>query len=125
MSLRGQVDSYQKQLDELYTELKPQYVEQIKLFGTGQNTGEVYNLDELVAQKASYEEQLKPIQEEYEQVSADFAKLQRSNARLKQLEADVRDLDLSCAKLQDRLNGIEVELKLPARVLVYERATLP
>jgi capsular exopolysaccharide synthesis family protein len=124
-SLQGQVDSYQKQLDELYSELKPQYLEQIKMYGTGQNMGEVYDLDELMAQKASYEEQLKPIQEEYEQVSNDFAKLQRSNARLKQLESDVRDLDIQIAKLQDRLNAIEIELKLPARVIVYERATLP
>jgi polysaccharide biosynthesis transport protein len=122
-SLQGQIDALKKQLDDRRAELRPQIVEQIK--AGGQNPGETLNLDELKVQRSVLNKSLDAVQEESDKARTELSSLQRSNATLKRLEAEIRTLEGSRARLEDRLHGIEIDLKMPQRVVVYERATLP
>src|SRR5262249_16295581 len=112
-SYQAQYQSFQKQLEDLRTEMRPKIEAQYKQMGTGQNPKDTFDLDELTGQRDSLQKSLDPILKDYDQVAAELAGLQRSNAALKGLEQELRELEISRAELQRRLNAIDIELKLP------------
>jgi len=59
---------------------------------------------------------------ELHEISAGVDAAGRHSADAAQLTAEIGQLEASLAKLRDRLQSIEIELKLPARVTVLERA---
>lgn len=122
-NLRGTIVGLQKQLDDRRAELRPQIVEQIK--AGGQNPGETLDLDELKVQRSVLDKSLQTVEEEANKVRTEIGSLQRSNATLKRLENEIQELEGQRRQLQNRLHAIEIDLKLPQRVVVYERATLP
>jgi len=59
---------------------------------------------------------------EVQQIGAGVDAAGRQSADAGRLTAEIGQLEASISKLRDRLQSIEIELKLPARVIVYERA---
>jgi len=59
---------------------------------------------------------------ELHQISAGVDAAGRQSADAAQLRAEIGQLETTLAKLRDGLQSIEIELKLPPRVVVYERA---
>lgn len=59
---------------------------------------------------------------ELHQISAGVDAAGRQSADAARLTTEIGQLEMSTAKLRDRLQSIEIELKLPPRVMVYERA---
>jgi hypothetical protein len=59
---------------------------------------------------------------ELHQVSAGVDAAGHHSADAAQLAAEIGQLEMARSKLSDRLQSIEIELKLPPRVIVFERA---
>jgi polysaccharide biosynthesis transport protein len=121
LTLQGRRESLLKKLEARFKELRPAIIESLRLHARDDYKAGLMNLEDEIAPLASQE---KVLLKEIQTLGAEADKIGTSSTEMEMLRAEIKQDDEIIEHVGHELQALQVELRSPPRVSLYQEAGL-